>query len=205
MRLKGGDPSIFGCSSRRSRGHRQRVRQPCICFVATGDALSEPSRANFSNRIPESISHSVAAFVAQWGSRTVASQILPDEPTMIANAAREALATADVIVLIVGAFKDSSDFAKAAMQPLGLIFTRPRNCWVSGMWLAPHAMPFLERHADGLSTRGEAERLMTKNRCAVSVCRSGWMFGLVYFSPFLLLARKGPTSRTLICIQIKSD
>lgn len=97
------------------------ARQPSICFVATGDELSEPGRANCSNQIPESISDSLAAFVEQWGGRTVASHILPDEPTMIANAVRDALANVDVIVMIGGASRGSRDFAKAALQPLGLI------------------------------------------------------------------------------------
>lgn len=97
------------------------ARQPSICFVATGDELSEPGRTNFPNQIPESISHSLAAFVEQWGGRTVASHILPDEPTTIASAVRDALANVDVIVMIGGASKGSRDFAKAALQPLGLI------------------------------------------------------------------------------------
>ena len=101
--------------------------RPGVALIATGDELVEPGEACASTlAVPDSASLGVCALAEQWGAEVVAHRRAPDDLEQLRSAADEAVATADVIVVIGGASVGERDFAKAMFEPFGLelLFSR---------------------------------------------------------------------------------
>lgn len=106
-------------------------RRPRVAILATGDELAAPGQAKeIPGAIPESISFAVAAFVRAAGGELVWQNRSPDDPAQLRLAAAEALAAADLVIVIGGAsvgdrdhsrsmFADKPDyvFPKVAIKP----------------------------------------------------------------------------------------
>jgi molybdopterin molybdotransferase len=95
--------------------------RPRVALLSTGDELVEPGQArSVSLAVPDSASLGIAAFAEQWGAQLISRNRLPDELEEMHAAATDALASADVAVVIGGASVGEHDFAKAMFEPLGL-------------------------------------------------------------------------------------
>lgn len=96
-------------------------RQPRVVILSTGDELAAPGEARRSpGRVPESASYGVAALAKQWGAEFRGSRRLRDDLQTMRAAAVEALAEADLVVVIGGASVGEKDFAQAMFEPVGL-------------------------------------------------------------------------------------
>jgi molybdopterin molybdotransferase len=96
-------------------------RRPRAVILATGDELASPGEARLSpERIPESVSYGVGALAREWGADVVATRRLRDEIAAMEDAAREAAAQADLVIVTGGASVGEKDFAKTMFEPLGL-------------------------------------------------------------------------------------
>ena len=96
-------------------------RRPRVIILATGDELAAPGEARTSEgRIPESVSLGVAALAQEWGAEVLATRRLRDELVAMEQAAREAIALADLVVVTGGASVGEKDFAKTMFAPCGL-------------------------------------------------------------------------------------
>lgn len=96
-------------------------RRPKLVILGTGDELAEPGTArDRPGAIPESVSLGVAALAEEMGARIVGRLRLRDDLPRMEEAAAEALAAADLVVVTGGASVGEKDFAKAMFAPLGL-------------------------------------------------------------------------------------
>lgn len=99
------------------------VRKPRVAILCCGDELVEPGLTPLPpDTIPESISYGVAALIRHWGGTVVARWRKPDDLASLRNAASEAAAIADLIVIVGGASVGDKDFAKDAFAGQGLDF-----------------------------------------------------------------------------------
>lgn len=96
-------------------------RRPTVRILSTGDELAEPgTAAASSDAIPESVSFGIAALARQWGADVLDRTRLRDDLAAMEQAAAEAVARADVVVVTGGASVGERDFAKAMFEPAGL-------------------------------------------------------------------------------------
>lgn len=101
--------------------HVQLFRPPRLVIIATGDELTEPGSAcERAAAIPDSVSLGVAALGEAWGGACVNRMRIGDECDKLEASAREALATADLVIVTGGASVGERDFAKAMFSPAGL-------------------------------------------------------------------------------------
>ena len=96
------------------------ARRPRIAFLATGDELVLPGESPGPDQIVASVTPTLAAMVARVGAETVDLGIAPDDRDEIARRAREALATADVLVTLGGASVGTHDLVRPALEDLGV-------------------------------------------------------------------------------------
>lgn len=96
-------------------------RRPTLVILGTGDELAEPGTArDRPGAIPESLSLGVAALAQDMGAEIVGRRRLRDDLPSMEEAAAEALAEADLVVVTGGASVGEKDFAKAMFAPSGL-------------------------------------------------------------------------------------
>ena len=95
--------------------------RPRLALLSSGDELVEPGEARLAAlAVPDSASLGVAALAGQWGGQVVSRTRVHDDLAALETAAAEAIASADIVVVIGGASVGERDFAKAMYQPLGL-------------------------------------------------------------------------------------
>ncbi|MGH6617455.1 molybdopterin molybdotransferase MoeA [Sphingomonas sp.] len=97
-------------------------RAPRIFVVATGDELVRSGQAATGSPfvIPDSISPAIAALAIEWGAVVAGSALVPDRLDVIERCVQDAMASADVVVVIGGASVGDRDFSKTALATLGL-------------------------------------------------------------------------------------
>ena len=102
-------------------------RQPRVLILCCGDELVEPGQKTpHPDRIPESVSYGVAALARSWGGIVIARWRRGDHLGALRLAAHDAVAAADIVVIIGGASVGEKDLAKEAFAAPGfeLLFTR---------------------------------------------------------------------------------
>jgi molybdopterin molybdotransferase len=96
-------------------------QRPKLFILATGDELADPGRARtIPGAIPESVSFGVGALADDWGAEVVGRRRLRDELASMVEAAREAVAAADLVVVTGGASVGERDYARTMFEPAGL-------------------------------------------------------------------------------------
>lgn len=96
-------------------------RRPRLLILGTGDELAPPGQARaMPGSIPESVSFGVAALAGEWGARVARTRRLADDLRAMEQAAGEALAMSDLVIVTGGASVGERDFAKAMFEPHGL-------------------------------------------------------------------------------------
>lgn len=114
------------------------VRKPRVAVLATGDELRAPASTGDALSIPDSVTYGVMGLVARQGGDVVATSRLPDRPDRLREAAAQALAQADVVVVTGGASVGERDFAKSMFDGLGLemLFSKVAIKPGKPVWLA---------------------------------------------------------------------
>ena len=96
-------------------------RRPRVAVLSTGDELAEPGQAGKRpGSIPDSITPGVAALAEEWGGAVVSRRRVGDDPGAMESAARDALGSADVVVVSGGASVGDRDFAKPVFAALNI-------------------------------------------------------------------------------------
>lgn len=101
--------------------------RPSVAIIGTGDELAPPGEAHWrADAIPESVTHGVAAMVAQAGATLVGRTIGCDNLSALEAAAAVALAAADLVIVTGGASVGERDFAKPmfGVHGLKLVFAK---------------------------------------------------------------------------------
>ncbi len=103
-------------------GEATVYRRPQLSIVATGDELVQPGTAHTrpASMIPESGSFGVAALAAEAGAQVTKRISGADCISTLEQAAGEALAAADIAVVIGGASVGEKDYAKTMFEAHGL-------------------------------------------------------------------------------------
>jgi molybdopterin molybdotransferase len=96
-------------------------RRPAVALIATGNELVASGLARTTAaQVPDSLSDALQLFIRQWGGRPTSRILLADDPSAIAHAASDALTGSNVLVMVGGASLGERDFARAALDRLGL-------------------------------------------------------------------------------------
>ena len=113
-------------------------RQPRVILLATGDELKAPGEAlEQPGAIPESVSPSIAAFVRLNAGIVLRSERLPDDISLMAASAREALKQADLVIMLGGASVGDHDHSRSAFDgPLDYVFPKVAIKPGKPVWMA---------------------------------------------------------------------
>jgi molybdopterin molybdotransferase len=96
-------------------------RRPRVNVIVNGDELASPGAASNDQRtIPDSLSHALLLMAQQWGAEAVNAVLVGDDFAAICAAAGRLLADCDILVIAGGASHGTRDFARAALETLGL-------------------------------------------------------------------------------------
>jgi molybdopterin molybdotransferase len=115
------DPRALVAAAGADLGAVEVWRRPRLVIFGTGDELVEPGTAREApGTIPESVSIGVAALAREHGGEIVLMRRLKDDLPTLEQAAAEALAVADLVVVTGGASVGEKDYAKAMFAPAGL-------------------------------------------------------------------------------------
>lgn len=96
-------------------------RRPHVAILSTGDELVPVGQAaDVPGRIPESISHGLAALVRNKGGKVIDRHIVPDDLAALERTASHALDAADLVIVTGGASVGERDYAKAMFAPYGM-------------------------------------------------------------------------------------
>lgn len=96
-------------------------RRPRVVILGTGDELAPPGQARLgSDCVPESVSYGVATLAEAFGAVVCSTRRLRDDLPEMQEAARKAVAEADLVVTTGGASVGEKDFSKAMFEPLAL-------------------------------------------------------------------------------------
>ncbi len=96
------------------------VRRPRIAILNSGDELAEPGSTPGPFQIFESGNYGIAGLISEWGGVPLPLGLLPDDEEAIARAAERGLAESDLLVMVGGASVGDHDFARPALERLGL-------------------------------------------------------------------------------------
>jgi molybdopterin molybdotransferase/putative molybdopterin biosynthesis protein len=95
------------------------VRQPRVAVLSTGDELVAPGRPLKPAGVYDSNGAIIAAAVSEAGGEPVTMGAFPDNEAALENAAREALASCDMVVLSGGTSKGAGDLSHRIVSSLG--------------------------------------------------------------------------------------
>ncbi|MCZ7668419.1 MAG: molybdopterin-binding protein, partial [Chloroflexi bacterium] len=95
------------------------VRQPRVAILATGDEVIHPAQLAGPGQIRDINSHTVAGLTQQAGGIPVLAGIIPDDFAALKQAAAEALAANDMLVMSAGSSVSVRDMTVQVIEQLG--------------------------------------------------------------------------------------
>ena len=99
--------------------HIDVVRKPKVAVLSTGDELVEPGKALGAANVYDSNGAIIAAAVTEAGGEAIAMGAFPDDPVKLEVAVRNAMGSADMVVLSGGTSKGAGDLSHAIVSRLG--------------------------------------------------------------------------------------
>jgi putative molybdopterin biosynthesis protein len=95
------------------------ARQPVVAIIPTGDEIRPIGSVLEPGEFTDSNSVMLAARASQAGAVMVVTDVQPDDPDVLAAAAREAAGTADLVLVIAGSSRGRGDFTAAVIAQVG--------------------------------------------------------------------------------------
>jgi putative molybdopterin biosynthesis protein len=95
------------------------TRQPVVSIIPTGDEIRPVGSVLGPGEFTDTNSLLLAARVAQAGAIPVVADVQPDDPDVLAAAAREAALGADLVLVIAGSSRGRGDFTAAVLEQVG--------------------------------------------------------------------------------------
>lgn len=96
------------------------IKRPLVYIIPTGSELVERGSQEMApGEIVESNSYMLAGLARQWGADVFRHGIVPDDPSLLTNALREAAAQADLIVMCSGSSAGREDFTAELVGQMG--------------------------------------------------------------------------------------
>jgi molybdopterin molybdotransferase len=96
------------------------ARRARVAILSSGDELAAPGEAPGPWQIFDSATFGLAGLIASWGGEAKRLAVAKDDVAAIAQAAEEALANSDLLLLVGGASVGDHDHARPALMRLGL-------------------------------------------------------------------------------------
>lgn len=103
------------------QSHLEVYRQPRLSVLTSGDELTCEGGAGATEQgVPDSLTLPLLLMARQWGAVPIRSTLVPDNIEAIRSAAILACVDSDVLVIAGGASFGERDFARLALNELGL-------------------------------------------------------------------------------------
>ncbi|MBX9846901.1 MAG: molybdopterin biosynthesis protein [Xanthobacteraceae bacterium] len=99
--------------------HVEAVRKPKVAVLSTGDELMAPGGPLLPGGVYDSNGAIIVAAVTEAGGDAVTFGAFPDDPVMLEQAVRRALADCDMVVLSGGTSKGAGDLSHRIISQLG--------------------------------------------------------------------------------------
>ncbi len=107
------------------------LRRPRVAILSTGDEVVAPETRELAvGQVRDATAVALAALVREAGGKPLVRGIVPDDREVLSAALRDALDTADVVVVSAGSSVGARDETAAAVQDLG-------DIWCHGIALRP--------------------------------------------------------------------
>ena len=103
------------------------VAKPKVAFIPTGNELVRPGGFIERGKNLETNSVVVRGKIEAWGADPQVFDIVPDKPDLIEAAVREAVRTADIVVVNAGSSKGSDDWSCEKLEEMGEIICHETN------------------------------------------------------------------------------
>ncbi len=113
-------PAELGVAASVGRAELRCAKQPRVAVLVTGDELTEPGAALAPGAIYSSNSFALAAQVERSGALLIARIAVPDDPEATRVALKQALDSADVVIVSGGVSVGPHDHVKPALADLGV-------------------------------------------------------------------------------------
>jgi molybdopterin molybdotransferase/putative molybdopterin biosynthesis protein len=95
------------------------ARQPVVVIIPTGDEIRPVGSILGPGEFTDTNSLLLAARASQAGAIPVVADVQPDDPDVLAAAAREAALGADLVLVIAGSSRGRGDFTAAVLEQVG--------------------------------------------------------------------------------------
>ncbi len=113
------DGPALALAAAAGRAHLSVSKRPCVAILSGGDEIVPPGVAPQPDQIFDSVSFGIAGLVESWGARAQCRAPFADRPAQIAQRVNDALADADLAIVIGGASVGDHDHARPALQAIG--------------------------------------------------------------------------------------
>lgn len=101
--------------------------RPKVAFIPTGNELVRPGGFIEKGKNLETNSVVARGKIEAWGGSALIFDIVPDKPELIEAAVREAVRTADIVVLNAGSSKGSDDWSCEQLEEMGTVLCHETN------------------------------------------------------------------------------
>lgn len=113
-------PAVLGLCATVGRTHAALYPAPRLTVIATGSELVEPGIEPQPGQIRNSNGPMLLALAQRAGAIPSGGGIVRDDPALLGEQVRQALATADVVVLAGGVSVGQHDYVPAVLRELGV-------------------------------------------------------------------------------------
>ena len=113
------DGGAVALAAAAGRAHVRVATRPRVAILSGGNEIVPPGTVPAADQIFDSVSYGAAALVESWGAIAHAGLPYADDPSVIAHRVNQALANADIAVVIGGASVGDHDHARPAMHTIG--------------------------------------------------------------------------------------
>ncbi|PSF35581.1 molybdopterin molybdenumtransferase [Aphanothece hegewaldii CCALA 016] len=94
-------------------------RRPKVAIFSTGDELITPEQTLQPGQIIDSNQYALMALIESWGGIPISLGIIPDQPELLKETMREAIAEADLVLSTGGVSVGDYDYVEQLLEELG--------------------------------------------------------------------------------------
>ena len=113
------EPAMIGAMLAGGVSALEVLAMPRVAIIPTGDEIVPPSESPKEGEIMEFNSAIFSAMLRRWGAEGVVYPVVPDDPTRIRAALKQAAEECDMVLLCAGTSAGRDDTTAAAIRALG--------------------------------------------------------------------------------------